>query len=143
MDEYCQSHQCYGSYFNVIIFSLPLKEVNVSLRAYHKLCHELFQSTQSQKIDHNPRPVQIHKKNFIIDLPKDSKLTIIFNLLKVSKMTSLRISISPVMEGLQTSNLRSRYTYLCFLEMLSPHTYSDTPLVGCYRVDDELGLLIN
>ena len=51
-------------------------------------------------------------KTIFIDLPKDSKLTCIFNLLKVSKMTSMRIFVSPVMEELRTSNLRSRYTSL-------------------------------
>ena len=51
-------------------------------------------------------------KTIFLKLPKDSKLTCIFNLLKVSKMTSMRIFISPVMEGLRTSNLRSRHTSL-------------------------------
>ena len=36
------------------------------------------------------------------DLPKVSKMNIIFELLKVSKMTSLKIYISPVMEKLET-----------------------------------------
>ena len=54
------------------------------------------------------------KIKFILNLPKFIKLTIIFDLLKVKKMTGVSIFISPVMEGegLQTLNLRSRYTYL-------------------------------
>ena len=51
----------------------------------HNLYHQLFQPTQ----------------NF--NLPKDSKLTIIIDQLKVSKITSLRIFISPLMERLQAS----------------------------------------
>ena len=39
------------------------------------------------------------------DLPKVSKTNIDFELLKVSKMTSLKICISPVTEELETSNL--------------------------------------
>ena len=39
------------------------------------------------------------------DLPKVSKIYINFELLKFSKMTSLKIYISPVTEMLETSNL--------------------------------------
>ena len=42
------------------------------------------------------------------DLPKVSKTNINFELLKVSKMTSWKIYISPVTEKLETSNLDSR-----------------------------------
>ena len=44
----------------------------------------------------------------ILILPKVSKMNINFELLKVSKMTSLKIYISSVMEKLETSNLDSR-----------------------------------
>ena len=43
-----------------------------------------------------------------INLPKHSKMTINFESFKVSKMTSLKIYISPVMEKLNASNLNSR-----------------------------------
>ena len=43
-----------------------------------------------------------------INLPEYSKMTINFELFKVSKMTSLKIYVSPVMEKLKTSNLNSR-----------------------------------
>ena len=59
------------------------------------------------------------KMNAILDLPKFRKITIIldlpkviFNLLKSRKMMSLRIFISPVVEGLRTSNLKSRFISL-------------------------------
>ena len=39
------------------------------------------------------------------DLPKVSKIITNFELLKVSKMTSLKIYISPVTERLETLNL--------------------------------------
>ena len=39
------------------------------------------------------------------DLPQVSKININFELLKVSKMTSLKIYISPVTKKLETSNL--------------------------------------
>ena len=42
------------------------------------------------------------------DLPKVSKTTINFEQLKDSKMTSLKINISPVMERLDPSNLDRR-----------------------------------
>ena len=111
------------------------------------MCH-LVQLTSScnqpnyfnQHNDHRPWPVQIHQKNYILDLPKDSKLTFIFNLLKVSKITSLRISIFPVMEELQKSKLSSSYIYLCSLEIVSAHS-SGLPYIGCFRVDDEVWLL--
>ena len=56
-------------------------------------------------------PGQIQKKystrvNF--DLPKVGKITIFLKLLKVSKMTSRKIYISPVMEKSEISNLDSR-----------------------------------
>ena len=80
----------------------------------------------------------VSKMTIILDMSKFMKRTssltclkmtiliIIFNLLKFSKITILRISISPVMEGLQTSNLSSMYTYLCSLEMVSTHMFRDT-----------------
>ena len=42
------------------------------------------------------------------DLPKVSKININFELLKDSKMTSLKIYNSPVREKLETSNLDTR-----------------------------------
>ena len=48
----------------------------------------------------------MNRVNF--DLAKVSKININFELLKTSKMTSLKIYISPVMEKLETSNLDSR-----------------------------------
>ena len=42
------------------------------------------------------------------DLPIVSKININFELLKISKMTSLEIYISPVTERLETSNLDTR-----------------------------------
>lgn len=44
------------------------------------------------------------RKIIILDLPKDSEPIIIFGLLKASKMTSLRIFVSPVMVG--TTNIK-------------------------------------
>ena len=44
-------------------------------------------------------------KSLNFDLPKVSKIIINFGLLKVSKMTSLKIYISPVTEKLETLNL--------------------------------------
>ena len=44
------------------------------------------------------------RKMIILDLPKDSEPIIIFGLLKASKMTSLRIFVSPVMVG--TTNIK-------------------------------------
>ena len=41
------------------------------------------------------------------DLPQVSKININFELLKVSKMTSLKIYISSVTEKLETSNLET------------------------------------
>ena len=41
-------------------------------------------------------------------LPKVSKMNFNFELLKVSKMTNLKISISPATRKLETSNLDSR-----------------------------------
>ena len=42
-----------------------------------------------------------------VDFPKVSKININFELLKVSKMTSLKIYISPVTEKLETSNMNN------------------------------------
>ena len=42
------------------------------------------------------------------DMPKVSKININFELLKISKMTSLEIYISPVTKRLETSNLDTR-----------------------------------
>ena len=84
----------------------------------------------------------VSKMNIILDLTKDSKLTIIFNLFKVSKITSLRISISPVMEGRQHQTwIAGALTYV--LWKWCPHTCSGTPHIGCFRVDDEVWILIN
>ena len=78
----------------------------------HKLCDELFQPGQVSEmiiIFNLPKVTEI---KVILDLAKVSKLTIIFDQLKVSKITSSRIFISSVTEGLQTSKLRSRCTFL-------------------------------
>ena len=54
-------------------------------------------------------PKSVNWKNRVnSDLPKVSKMNIIFELLNISKMISLRIYISPVTEKLETSNLDSR-----------------------------------
>ena len=56
--------------------------------------------------------VRISKITLIFDQTKVSKLTNIFELLKdlkCSNMTSLKIFIYPVMEELQTFNLKSMY----------------------------------
>ena len=42
-------------------------------------------------------------------MPKVSKMNINFELLKVSQMTNLKISISPTTEKLETSNLAGKY----------------------------------
>ena len=60
---------------------------------------KLLWSAQSQQKGPN-------RVNF--DLPKVSKININFELLNISKMTSLEIYISPVMEKLETSNLGTR-----------------------------------
>ena len=65
-----------------------------------KLCHKLFQVAK------------ISKLAIILDLLKVTKIIIILDLAKDRKLTSLKMLISPVMEGLRTSNLRSRYTSL-------------------------------
>ena len=52
-----------------------------------------------------PQSAEENKVNF--DLPKVSKMNINYELLKDSKMTSLKIYIYPVMEKLETSNLDS------------------------------------
>ena len=54
-----------------------------------------------------PKSVKIKEEGQFY-LPKVSKMTINFELLKVSKMTSLKIYISLVMEKLEISNLDSR-----------------------------------
>ena len=54
---------------------------------------------------------QLKESNRVnFDLPKGGKININFELLKVSKKTSLKIYVSPVMEKLETSNLDSRWT---------------------------------
>ena len=55
-------------------------------------------------------PKLSNRVNF--DFPKVSKMNINFELLKVSKMASLKIYISPVTEKLEASNLDSRLTSL-------------------------------
>ena len=48
----------------------------------------------------------VKKRNRVnFDLPQVSKINIKFELLKVSRITSLKIYISPVTERLETSNL--------------------------------------
>ena len=42
------------------------------------------------------------------DLPKVSKMNVLFELFNIIKMTSLKIYISPATEKLETSNLDSR-----------------------------------
>ena len=42
-------------------------------------------------------------------MPKVSKMNINFELLKVSQMTNLKISISPTTEKLETSNVAGKY----------------------------------
>ena len=57
-------------------------------------------------------PSSIGNNRVIFDLPKVSKMNINFELLEVSKMTNLKIYISPVTKKLETSNLDSRLTSL-------------------------------
>ena len=47
-----------------------------------------------------------------LDLPKVNKMNINFELFKVSKMTNLKIYLSPVTKNLETLNLDSRLTSL-------------------------------
>ena len=61
---------------------------------------------QTQKNNHDLSKVSQKDQNRVnLDLPKVSKINIKFELLKNSKMTSLKIFISPVMEKLKTLNL--------------------------------------
>ena len=54
-------------------------------------------------------PKSVEEKNRVsFDLPKVSRMNINFKLLKISRMTSLKICIFPVTEKLETSNLDSR-----------------------------------
>ena len=50
------------------------------------------------------KPVKIKTKKVNLDLPKVSKMTIIFELLKVSKTTSLKINISSHGEARNTKS---------------------------------------
>ena len=54
-------------------------------------------------------PESVKKTDWVnIDLPKVSKMNIKLKLIKVSKMASLKIHISPVTEKLEIPNLYSR-----------------------------------
>ena len=77
------------------------------------------------------------------DLSKVSKMNINFELLRVSKMTNLKIYISPVTKKLETSNLDSRLTSLKgfhWLLLLAQvvvislaHKYETNLFILCYR----------
>ena len=64
--------------------------------------------SKREGLDCFSQPNVLPKISKIIDFPKVGKTTINFEILKISKMTTLKIYISPVMEKLETSSLDGR-----------------------------------
>ena len=72
-----------------------------------------------------------YTQNVNLDLPKISKITINFELLNVSKMSNLRINISPVMEKLEALNLNSRVN---FIQRVLLHTLPQKELTSLTHI---------